>query len=749
MGLTSLTDIMNIIGSAHSDPHLVLGLHSADVIVGADGAAIRRERALVMRAFIPSASRVFLLDPADETFERELERVHADGFFEALLPGREEWFMYKLRIEFDGGGVWTCYDPYSFMPVLTDFDLFLFGQSTHYGLYDKLGAHFVTHQGVWGAHFAVWAPNARRVSVIGSFNGWDGRRHQMRLLKDSGVWEIFIPGLAENDAYKFEIKTFSGAILQKTDPYANFVELRPGTASLLCDLSGFAWSDAAWIERRADENAKSPLDMPMNIYEVHPGSWARKGKEERFLSYTELADELIPYVVDMGYTHIEMMGICEYPFDGSWGYQVTGYFAPTSRYGGPKEFMRFVDKCHENGIGLILDWVPAHFPKDAHGLARFDGTALYEHENPLQGEHPEWGTLIFNYARKEVKNFLLASALCWLEKFHVDGLRVDAVASMLYLNYGKNSGAWVPNLYGSNQNLDAVEFIKHLNSVVLGRMPGALMIAEESTSWAGVSRPAKTGGLGFNMKWNMGWMNDFLKYVKTDPLFRKGLHTNLTFAMMYAYSENFVLVLSHDEVVHMKGSLIGKMPGDLWQKFANLRVALGFMYGHPGKKLLFMGGEIGQFDEWSEARSVEWFLLQYKHHKALQAFVKELNHLYKTDEPLWYKDFAPGGFEWIQCNDAASSIVSFYRIGAWPDITVFVCNFTPVARENHRVGVPIECGYTEVLNSDEKRFFGSGVVNTGRLEARPVPWDDRPYSIQMRLPPLGVAVLKPALTPFE
>jgi 1,4-alpha-glucan branching enzyme len=595
--------------------------------------------------------------------------------------------------------------------------------------------------GVYGVSFGVWAPNAKRVSVIGDFNNWDGRRNPMRSLSNSGVWELFIPGVKQLDRYKFEIKDHNNGVFEKMDPYASFSELRPSHANLIYDISAYNWRDGQWMDERKRKNL---LNEPMNIYEVHLGSWRRVPEEnDRFLSYTETADKLIHYVKEMGYTHVELMPVEEYPFDGSWGYQVTSYFAPTSRYGNPAEFMGFVDQFHQNGIGVILDWVPAHFPKDAEGLGRFDGSALYEHADPRQGEHPDWGTYIFNYGRNEVKNFLIANALFWLKEYHIDGLRVDAVASMLYLDYGKRGGEWVPNMYGGNTNLEALEFLKHMNSVIAEKFPDALMIAEESTAWGGVSRPARYDGLGFDLKWNMGWMNDVLLYMSKEPIHRKHHHNNITFSMIYAYTENFVLVLSHDEVVHGKRSLINKMPGDLWQKFANLRLLYGFMMGHPGKKLLFMGGEFGQFDEWSESKSIDWFLLKYDHHKNTQLYVKELNRLYLSEKALWLKDFTPNGFSWINSGDADTGILTFYRVGEHnEDILLFVCNFTPVVRDAHRVGVPYNKTYGEIFNSDDERYGGSGVLNTAPIDADPIDWDGRKYSIQLRIPPLGVSVLK-------
>ena len=729
---TNLTELQKLIDSEHADPHHILGMH--EII-------LKDKPCLSVRAYIPQAKSVTVIDRQNKEKRYPMERIHVDGFFESIISDCDEWFRYELEMVSYEGNSWVTCDPYSFQPVLSELDLYLFGEGTHYEIYNKLGAHIATADGVEGVLFAVWAPNAKRVSVIGDFNAWDGRRNPMRMLRHSGIWELFVPHLTICDRYKFEIKTHQDVILEKMDPYCNFAELRPSTTSLVFDLNKYKWRDHNWMEKRQRDN---PLNGPMSIYEVHFGSWKRVYSEQnRYYSYVELARELVPYVKEMGYTHIELMPVKEHPFDGSWGYQVAGYFAPTSRYGSPDEFMYFVDECHINGLGVILDWVPAHFPKDPHGLARFDGTALYEHEHPMQGEHPDWGTLIFNYGRKEVKNFLIANALFWLEKFHIDGLRVDAVASMLYLDYGKEEGQWVPNQYGGKENLDAVEFMKHMNSVILGRYPHVLMVAEESTAWGGVSRPVEYNGLGFNLKWNMGWMNDFLYYMSKNPAHKPYHHDSLTFSMVYAHTENFVLVLSHDEVVHGKGSLINKMPGDIWQKFANLRTAYGFMYGHPGKKLMFMGGEFGQFDEWSVDKSLDWFLLDYEHHRQLQDYVKDLNVFYEKDRPLWHDDFSGGGFEWINCSDWMHCLVSFFRKCDQPgNITVFMCNFTPVPYTEHRIGVPEPGIYKEVLNSDNTKYGGSGIVNPSPLEAELREWDGRPYSIPLKVPPLGVCILK-------
>ncbi len=727
-----LIELNQIIEAQHGDPHHILGMHEVDV----DG-----KKCLAVRAFIPQAKNITVVDPKSD-LKYQMNKIHQDGFFEVIITDRSEWFRYMFHIEGYENNDWSTYDAYSFEPTISDMDIYLFNQGTHYEIFDKLGAHVKTIDGVEGVAFAVWAPNAKRVSVIGDFNSWDGRRNAMRIIAGSGIWEIFIPGLKNLDKYKFEIKSVTGMLFQKSDPYGNFAELRPSSTSLVFDINNYKWNDGEWVKKR-DEGCN--LNVPMNIYEVHLGSWKRvEDEDNRFLSYLELAETLVPYVKEMGYTHIEMLPIEEHPFDGSWGYQVTGYYAPTSRYGNPEEFMYFIDKCHENGIGVILDWVPAHFPKDAHGLARFDGTALYEHQDPKQGEHPEWGTLIFNFGRNEVKNFLIANALFWLEKYHIDGLRVDAVASMLYLNYAKNDGEWIPNQYGGNHNLDAVEFIKHMNSVIDHKHPGALMIAEESTSWPNISRRTEDGGLGFKLKWNMGWMNDFLEYVEKDSIYKKYHHNNLTFGMVYAYSENFVLVLSHDEVVHGKKSMLDKMPGDLWQKFANLRVSYGFMFGHPGKKLLFMGGEFGQFIEWNEKRPLDWFLLDYDTHRGIHEYVKDINHLYLNERALWTHDFDNEGFEWIDCNDNLRSIYSFIRKGTCrEDTLIFICNFTPEPRMGFRIGVPFESNYKEIFNSDDLKYGGSGIINPEPRYSEKMEYNGREDSIWIDLPPLAVTIIKP------
>ena len=725
---TKLYDIFHIVNGEHSDPHTVLGMHEMEE----DG-----RKAVVVRAFLPDAAGITVIDYANKRKKYPMERLHADGFFEVTIADREEWFRYQLEYTDADGNTWRSYDPYSFSPTLSEFDRHLFGAGTHYEIYEKMGGRLMTHEGARGAAFSVWAPNAKAVSVIGDFNNWDARRSPMRRLGESGIWELFLPAAAEGDKYKFHVTQCDGRVVDKTDPYGVYAEVRPNNASVLYPLKRYKWKDRRWMTARRKYDFRT---APMNIYEVHLGSWKR-AEGDRFLTYTELAEQLIPYVKEMGYTHIEMLPVEEHPFDGSWGYQVTGYYAPTSRYGSPDEFKQFVDACHQNGISVILDWVPAHFPKADFALARFDGTALYEHQDPRLGEHIQWGTYIFNYGRKEVANFLLANALYWMDIFHIDGLRVDAVASLLRLDFCKEEGQWLPNVYGGSENLEAIEFLKHMNSVIAEREPGALMIAEDSTAWPGVTKKVDEGGLGFSLKWNMGWMNDFLSYIKLDPIYRKYHQNKLTFGMAYHYAENFVLVLSHDEVVHTKSSMIGKMPGDVWQSFANLRLSYGFMMGHPGKKLLFMGGEFAQYSEWSEARSLDWHLLQYADHQEMQAYVKELNHLYTEEPAFWAEDFDPNGFQWIECDDAESSIVSFVRRSEEKEL-VFLCNFTPVVHRGFSLGVPQEGVYHERLNSDAARFGGSDVINAVPLQSKAEPAGRCPFRVELDVPPLGMVILE-------
>ncbi len=627
------------------------------------------------------------------------------------------------------------------MGRFSELDMYYFGQATHYDIYRRLGAHPLEVKGKKGVYFAVWAPNAEKVSVIGSFNNWEEDANEMKRLEPMGIYETFVPEAAMGDMYKFYIETPDGRKLYKADPYANYAELRPGTASRVTDIEHFKWTDHKWMDKR--KSMRDVYNQPLSIYEVHPGSWMRhpKREEESYYSYRELAKRLTDYVKEMGYTHVELMGILEYPFDGSWGYQVTGYYAPTARYGTPEDFAYLVDYLHQNGIGVILDWVPAHFPKDAHGLAEFDGTCLYEYADPKKGEHPEWGTKIFDYGRNEVKNFLIGSALLWIEHYHIDGLRVDAVASMLYLDYGKQDGQWAANQYGGNKNLEAIEFFKHINTLILGRNPGVLMIAEESTAWPKVTGSVKEDGLNFTYKWNMGWMHDFLNYMKLDPYFRKDNHNKMTFAMSYNSSEQYILVLSHDEVVHLKCSMINKMPGEGEEKFSNLKAGYAFMMIHPGKKLLFMGQDFGQLREWSEERELDWFLLEEDGHRQLQTFVKDLLHIYKEYPVLYEADTDSNNFEWINADDAYRSIFSFARKSrSGKKNILFVCNFTPVAREDYRIGVPEKKHYKLIFNSDEKKYGGEGEKRSKIYSVEAKKCDNREYSFAYPLPAYGVAV---------
>jgi 1,4-alpha-glucan branching enzyme len=727
----SLDEVYRIIHTDHHDPFHVLGMHPV---------TIKGKPGLAVRAFLPDSEKVFLV-PDPEAYmkeEVELSRVHDLGFFEAVLPGKGETFSYQLRKITKGGAEETFHDSYSFLPTLTDVDVYLFNAGSHHRVYQKLGAHHAVVRGIGGVQFAVWAPAARSVSVIGDFNGWDRRSHAMRVLGSSGIWEIFIPGLPEGVIYKYQVKTQTGYILDKTDPYGFEMELRPRTAARVNFLANYAWNDAEWIEQRGKGGQ---LGQPIAVYEVHAGSWQR-GEQGQWLTYKELADRLIPYVRSAGFTHIELLPIMEHPLDASWGYQVTGYFSPTSRFGSPRDFMEFVDRCHQEGVGVILDWVPAHFPQDPHALALFDGTHLYEHADPRKGLHQDWGTYIFNYGRLEVRNFLISNAVFWLDRYHIDGFRIDAVASMLYLDYSRKSGEWIPNQYGGRENIEAIEFLRELNHVVHEYYPGVLTFAEESTAWPGVTTATQHGGLGFDMKWNMGWMHDVLEYFSYDPVHRSYHHNNLTFALLYAFSERFILPLSHDEVVHGKRALLDKMPGDIWQKMANLRLLLGFMTGFPGKKLLFMGGEFGQWDEWNHERSLDWHLMDYETHQGIHQWVRDVLHLYATRRPLHAVDFHFSGFTWVDFHDSAGSIISFERKSYDPDeaITV-ICNFTPVPRQNYRLGVRERGWYRELLNSDAGAYGGSNVGNSGGVIAEEVPSHGRPYSVSLTLPPLAVLFL--------
>jgi 1,4-alpha-glucan branching enzyme len=723
-----LEEVESILTAEHSDPFHILGAHVVEW---------EEKPAVAVRAYLPGAEQLWVLRES-EVIPAQL--IHADGFFEAVFPNQAQAFRYRLRANYGDGNEVEFEDPYRFPPTLSEFDLYLLGEGTHHKSYEKLGAHLTEVEGVPGVAFAVWAPNAQRVSVVGNFNNWNGRRHPMRVRGGSGIWELFIPGLVEGEVYKYEIKGHNDYFGLKADPFAFFAELRPNNASVVRDINKYTWHDQAWMDVRSQRQS---LKSPLAIYEVHLGSW-RRGEGNRMLSYRELAEQLVDYVREMGFTHIELLPVMEHPLDESWGYQTVGFFAPTSRHGTPQDFMYFVDYCHQHGIGVILDWVPAHFPSDAHGLAYFDGTHLYEHDDPRLREHPDWGTRIFNYGRSEVRNFLLNSALFWLEKYHADGLRVDAVASMLYLDYSRKPGQWIPNRYGGNENLDAIDFIKRFNELAHQEHPGVLTIAEESTAWPAVSRPTHLGGLGFSLKWNMGWMHDILLYFSKESIHRKYHHHNLTFSLLYAFSENFVLVLSHDEVVHGKRALLAKMPGDVWQQFANLRSLYAFQMTHPGKKMLFMGGEIGQWNEWNSKQSLDWNLLDYIPHQQVRRLVADLNHLYQAEPSLYEVDFEWQGFEWIDFHDTDNSVVVYQRRARDPNNhLVVVCNFTPLPRERYHIGVPAPCFYREVLNTDAMQYGGSGTTNSPGRQATPMPWQNQPCHIDVTLPPLGIAIFKP------
>jgi 1,4-alpha-glucan branching enzyme len=724
----STDDLDRILRADHHDPFSVLGCHPVQV----DGRDM-----VVVRAYLPQAARAYVV--REKTPHRRLlRRVGDTPLFEARFTRLKRVFDYHIEIHSHDGYVWQFDDPYRFGPSVGDFDLQLLGEGNHLRSYDVLGAHVVEHGGVRGTRFAVWAPNARRVSVVGNFNHWNGGSHPMRTRGASGVWELFVPGLCRGELYKFELLCPDGEVVTRTDPYARHYEVRPKNAAVVWEDDGEPWGDDEWMERRA---RWEPASAPMSVYEVHLGSWRRDMEQgETWLGYRELAIALADYVEEQGFTHVELLPITEHPHDGSWGYQCLGYFAPTSRHGTPDDFRAFVDVLHQRGIGVILDWVPAHFPRDAHGLARFDGAPLYEHADPRRGEHPDWGTLIFDYGRREVRNFLLASALFWLEHFHLDGLRVDAVASMLYLDYSREDGEWEPNVDGGNHNLEAIDFLRGLNELCHGRCPGTLVIAEESTAFAGVSRPVYDGGLGFTFKWNMGWMHDTLDYISREPIHRSHHHQQLTFGMVYAYSENFVLPISHDEVVHLKGSMFGKMPGDDWQKLANLRAYYSFMWTMPGKKLLFMGQEFGQTTEWDEDHALPWHQLDHEPFDQLRRYHAELNRLYRAHPALWQRDTSWEGFQWLQADDAGNSVLAFARRSDTEQLVV-VINFTPVVREGYVVGVPNAGAYSRVLDSDDLRWGGSGVINPETVVARPVGAQEQPASLELTLPPLGVLVL--------
>ena len=721
-----MDDRQRILAGRHADPFAYLGMHP-DVGGG-----------LVVRVYLPGARDLRVVARDSGTVHRA-RRVGDTALFEVPIAGADQLFAYEIEVDLDDGRQERRRDPYSFWPMLSGFDQHLFNEGNHARLYEVLGAHHLHVDGVDGVRFAVWAPNAARVSVVGDFNHWDGRCLPMRCLGTSGIWELFVPGLGPGTVYKYEVLSAGGHLLEKADPLAQATEVPPRTASIVAAAGAHTWSDDGWMAARAGKDWRRE---PLAIYEVHPGSWRRDAHGEP-LDWRTLAHELADYVVDLGFTHVELMPIAEHPFDGSWGYQVTGYFAPSSRFGSPADFAYFVDHLHARGIGILIDWVPGHFPTDAHGLARFDGTALYEHEDPRQGAHPDWGTLIFNFGRDEVRSFLLSSALFWLDRYHVDGLRVDAVASMLYLDYSRQGDDWIPNRLGGRENLDAIAFLQQTNALVYGNHPGALTLAEESTAWPAVSQPTYVGGLGFGFKWNMGWMNDVLGYMEMDPVHRRYHQSDLTFGMLYAYTENFLLPLSHDEVVHGKGSLLDKMPGDEWQKFANLRLLLAYMYGFPGKKLLFMGGEFGQWQEWNYRRGLEWASLEYERHRGVQRLVRDLNRLYRDKACLHQTDCDPVGFEWIDCRDETHSALAFERRSVDGDCLVVVCNFTPVPRVDYRLGLPRPGAWDEVFNSDAADYGGSGLGNAGVVVAEDEPWHERRWSVRLTLPPLAVLVLRP------
>jgi 1,4-alpha-glucan branching enzyme len=720
-------EVNRFVEGNHSDPFRVLGPHR----IGDD---------LEIRVFRPDARKIEIVLDQHPEEPITAQKIQQDGFFCATVRDATRDLPYHIRVTAWDGSHYLTRDPYQYGPIMGEVDLHLFAEGQHWKIYDKFGAHARTIGDANGVYFAVWAPNAQRVSVVGDFNEWDGRVNPMRRLIGSGAWELFLPGIKQGAHYKFEIRTQNGARLLKSDPFAFFNQHGKSTASMVYDLERYTWNDGAWMESRRTRNWPG---SPVSIYEVHIGSWRRKAEEgNRQLSYLELAETLLPYVLEMGYTHIELLPIAEHPFEGSWGYQVTNYYAPTSRFGTPDEFRHFVDKCHQAGIGVIMDWVPAHFPKDAHALAEFDGTDLYEHMDPRQGEHQDWGTLIFNYGRNEVRNFLIGNALFWLDKYHIDGLRVDAVASMLYLDYSRKPGQWIPNVYGGRENLDAVYFLKRFNEVCYERFPGIMTIAEESTAWPGVSRPTYLGGLGFGFKWNMGWMHDFLQYVALDPIFRRFHHGNITFSLLYAFQENFILVLSHDEVVYGKRSLLSKMPGDEWQKFANLRMFLAWMYGHPGKKLLFMGSEFGQWNEWNHDASLDWQLVNLPRHDGLRRLVQHLNYIYKSEPALWQLDDSYDGFDWIDLHDADNSVISFLRKSREGDVVSFVVNATPIVRHDYRLGVSDSGFYRELINTDAETYGGSNVGNLGGVQTQEVPWMGREQSILIHLPPLATVAFK-------
>jgi 1,4-alpha-glucan branching enzyme len=720
MSKSRLRTIELLVRGELADPHALLGAHPAP-------------GGRVVRAYRPDAQSVACVSGGGVV--AKLDQIDPAGLFEAIVDALPE--DYELEVVYPNGDTYTARDPYAFLPTLGDIDLHLVGEGRHLRLWEKLGAHATTHSGIDGVAFAVWAPAARGVRVHGDFNEWDGRLHPMRSMGASGIWELFVPSVGPGTKYKYEVAGADGSHVLKADPYAAATEIPPQTASVVF-RSEYRWNDDEWMARR--ESIES-IRSPVSIYEVHLGSW-RRTPEGGTLSYRDIADQLADYCREMGFTHVQLMPVAEHPFAGSWGYQVSNYFAPTARFGSPDDLRYLIDALHAEGIGVIADWVPAHFPRDEWALARFDGTALYEHADPRRGHHPDWGTLIFNYGRNEVRNFLIANALYWIEEFHIDGLRVDAVASLLYLDYSREEGEWLPNVFGGRENIEAIEFLKELNTVVHSEHPGILMVAEESTAWPGVSKPVHVGGLGFGMKWNLGWMHDTLAYFTKDPVYRRFHHNQLTFSLWYAFTENFILPLSHDEVVHGKGSLIGKMPGDRWQALANLRALYAYMWAHPGKQLIFMGAEFAQSREWNHDRSLDWHLLDYDEHLGIQQFVADLNKVYQGTPALWELDSDPIGFRWIDANDADNNVLSFFRRSASGEFLVCICNFSPVPRNGYRVGLPAEGDYFEVLNSDADMYGGTNVGNLGAVEAEERPWHGLGYSAPITLPPVGVVWLR-------
>ena len=728
----NLNSLNSIIDGVSADPASVLGPHNIHV----DG-----KSAVAVRGYFPGFDQAWLLDERNSA-TRPMRRIHPSGLYEGLMPQLDSTPpQYRFRLSTSSGKTIEMQDPYAVPSMISDFDRHLFNAGQHWKIYEKLGAHVRDVEGHSGVNFAVWAPNAQSVQLIGDFNHWDGRSHCMQKQIPSGIWELFIPQIGVGQKYKYRVRMLDGQVVDKTDPYGFFAELPPRTASIVQSLDDYKWNDKQWLERRKNENQ---LEKPMSIYEVHLGSWRKCDKGVHgWMNYREIAHQLVQYCKEMGFTHLELMPVSEHPFTGSWGYQTVGYFSATSRYGTPEDFMYFVDHCHQNGLGVIIDWVPAHFPKDAHGLRQFDGSALYEHADPRQGEHPDWGTMIFNFGRNEVRNFLISNALFWLDKYHIDGLRVDAVASMLYLDYSRKQGEWLPNVYGGRENLEAIHLLREFNIQAHTHHPGVLTIAEESTAWPGVSRPTEFGGLGFSLKWNMGWMNDTLRYMRNDPIHRQYHHNELTFSLIYAFTENFTLPLSHDEVVHGKGALIAQMAGDLWQKFANLRLLYSSMWTHPGKKLLFMGCELAQWHEWNYDNAIQWDLLDWDTHRGMQRLVADLNHLVQREPALYERDFTSDGFEWIDCMSAQDSVLGYIRKAKDPNDFLVVCsNFTPVVR-TYRVGVPKGGFYKELFNSDSVHYAGTNVGNfPGVMADIGIPHHGRPASMEMNLPPLATVVFK-------